>query len=385
MIKKIIDLGYHPLADSFLTKRQLILEKRKKLECFLDTLTKRIYLKSKFPANYRYNNVTYSYTSSNSSLSRKHWNIFYKINSAKYKIINKKILEIGSNDGYLLSKFKNKNFILGIDSSKQMAKISNKKKIPCLNMIFNNVSSKYVNNKYGKFDFILANHVLNHADNEIKFLKGAKNLLKENSILIIEVPYWGYQVKKLYFDQIYHEHRCYFTVSYLDYLQKKLHLKIIDLQITNYHGKSLRIFFSKKNSKYKPKKIDSFIKYEKKIGLFNLKTYDLFMKKINFKKRQFQKKIHQLIENNKIIAIGASAKGNTFLNFMNLNYKIISAVTDNSYYKIGKYTPGSHIKIYKDDIFKKYKNIYAIVLSWNFSKMLKKNVLKYNKKIKFIK
>ena len=141
MIKKIIDLGRHPLADSFLKKNQIKLEKKEKLECFINIKTKKIFLKSKFPANYRYNNVDYSYTSSNSRLSREHWENFRNIVEKKYKIKNKKILEIGSNDGYLLSKFQKNNKVLGIDSSATMVKIAKNKNVPSIKKVFNKKTS----------------------------------------------------------------------------------------------------------------------------------------------------------------------------------------------------------------------------------------------------
>ena len=199
MINKILDLGLHPLADSFLRKNQIKNEKKKKLECFLNTKTNKIFLKSKFEANYRYNNVNYSYTSSNSNLSKKHWKSFYKKVSTKYQIKNKKILEIGSNDGFLLKLFQKNNSILGVDSSQEMVKLAIKNKVPSLKNTFNTKTSNQIKKKYGNFDLIIANHVLNHADNDLDFLSGCKNLLKTDSILIIEVPYWGYQVKNYFY------------------------------------------------------------------------------------------------------------------------------------------------------------------------------------------
>jgi 2-polyprenyl-3-methyl-5-hydroxy-6-metoxy-1,4-benzoquinol methylase len=386
LIKKIIDLGKHPLADSFLKRNQIKLEKKEKLECFINTKTKKIFLKSKFPANYRYNNVDYSYTSSNSRLSREHWENFQNVVEKKYKIKNKKILEIGSNDGYLLSKFQKNNNVLGIDSSATMVKIAKNNNIPSIKKVFDKETSVQIKKKYGKFDIIIANHVLNHADDDLSFLVGCINLLDKNSILIIEVPYWGYQVKNSFFDQIYHEHRNYFTISYFNYLQKKLDLKIIDLEMNNYHGKSIRIFMCKKKSKYKlSKKLEKFLLNESKLKLYDIKTYKTFTKNIETYKKIILTKLKKIANNSStVVAIGASAKGNTFLNYMGLNSKIISAVTDSSLHKIGKYTPGSHIKIYGDSFFKNKEKIYAIILSWNFSKMLKKNVLKYNKNIKFL-
>ena len=385
MIKKIIDLGKHPLADSFLKRNQIKLEKKEKLECFINIKTKKIYLKSKFPASYRYNNVDYSYTSSNSKLSREHWENFQNVVEKKYKIKNKRILEIGSNDGYLLSKFQRNNDVLGIDSSATMLKIAKNKNIPSIKKVFDKKTSIQIEKKYGKFDIIIANHVLNHADDDLSFLVGCVNLLDKNSIIIIEVPYWGYQVKNSFFDQIYHEHRNYFTISYFNYLQKKLNLKIIDLEMNNYHGKSIRIFMSKKKSNYKlSKKLKSLLLDESKLKLYNIDTYRKFTKNIESYKKNILIKLKKISKNSTIVAIGASAKGNTFLNYMGLNSKVISAVTDSSPHKIGKYTPGSHIKIYGDSFFKNKDKIYAIILSWNFSKMLKINVLKHNKNIKFL-
>ena len=385
MIRKIIDLGLHPLADSFLTRSQIKIEKKKKLECFLNKKTNKIFLKSKFKASYRYNNVDYSYTSSNSGLSKKHWKSYYDKVSKKYQIFNKKILEIGSNDGFLLKQFKKNNFILGVDSSSNMVKLASKNNVPCLKRVFNKITSNELKKKFGKFDIILANHVLNHADNDLSLLYGCKNLLDTNSVLIIEVPYWGYQVKKNLFDQIYHEHRNYFTIAYFKHLQKKLNLKIIDLEMNNYHGKSIRIFFTKKKSNYTlNKNLSKLINNELKLKLNNQNTYKVFQKNIENYKSKFLAKLKKISKKSTIIAVGASAKGNTFLNYMELNSKVIKAVTDNSKYKVGKYTPGSHIKIYKDSFFKKSDKIFAIILSWNFNKMLKKKVLIFNKNVKFI-
>ena len=153
-------------------------------------------------------------------MSKKHWKSFYKNVSKKYQIKNKKILEIGSNDGFLLKLFQKNNSILGVDSSQEMVKLALKNKIPSLKNTFNTKTSNQIKKKYGNFDLIIANHVLNHADNDLNFLSGCKNLLKTDSILIIEVPYWGYQVKNYLFDQIYHEHRNYYTIAYFNYLQK---------------------------------------------------------------------------------------------------------------------------------------------------------------------
>jgi hypothetical protein len=385
---KIIDLGQHPLADSFLKKNQINKEIKKPLICFLNKKTGKVFLKSNFPAKYRYNFIDYSYTSSNSKASKKHWDNFYiKINK-DYKIKNKKVLEIGSNDGYLLNKFKKQNFILGVDASAYMAKLANAKyKVNTLHSVFNYKKSNNIKKKYGKFDLILANNVLNHSDKEIDFLKGVLNLMSNNGVFVFEVPYWTYQIKNFYFDQIYHEHRSYFTLRYIKYLMRKLNLSLNKIDIVNYHGKSLRIAFVKKNSKFinNITKFQRFINYENKENIFSKKTYFNFMKKINKKKIFYIKKINKLKKlGYEIVGVGASAKGNTFLNFLKIDSKIINRITDASKEKIGKYTPGSHIKISNDKYFIDKKKIYALILSWNFSKMLKAKIISQNKMVKFI-
>jgi SAM-dependent methyltransferase len=385
---KIINLGLHPLADSFLKKNQIIKEVKKPLICFLNKKSGKIFLKSNFPAKYRYNFVDYSYTSSNSEASKKYWNNFYTKIKKDYKIKDKKILEIGSNDGYLLNKFEKKNFVLGVDASAQMTKLANSKyKFSTINSVFNYKKSCNIKNKYGKFDLILANNVLNHSDKEIDFLKGVLNLMSNNGIFIFEVPYWTYQIKNFYFDQIYHEHRCYFTLRYIKYLIKKLNFSLNTINVVNSHGKSLRVVLGKKKSLFSNNndKFQKLENYENKKKIFSKKTYLNFTKKINGKKIFYNKKINNLKKlGYEIIGVGASAKGNTFLNFLQMNNKIINRVTDISKEKIGKYTPGSHIKISNDNYFVNKKKICALILSWNYSKILKEKIITKNKIVKFI-
>ena len=167
-------------------------------------------------------------------------------------------------------------------------------------------------------------------------------------------------------------------------MQKKKKLKIIDIKVVNYHGKSLRIFFSKNRSNFNEINIKNFLDIENKEKIFEIETYIKFMKKINDKKKKLLKKIKFISKKNKVLGVGASAKGNTFINFLGLTNKEIFAVTDISKFKINKYTPGSHIIIKHDKIFKNSKKIFALILSWNFSKDLKKKLYSINNKIKFI-
>ena len=178
---------------------------------------------------------------------------------------------------------KNNYSVLGVDASKKMCQVAKKKRIKTLNLLFNFANSKKIKRKFKSFDLIIANNVLNHSNNPEDFIKAAKNIMKKDSLLIFEFPYWSNLVRDKKFDQIYHEHVSYFTVKYLKFFLKKLKLSIINIQETEYHGGSLRIFIKEEQSSYGNKLVQSFIKKEDRQGLFK-KTYLKFMENIQSRK-----------------------------------------------------------------------------------------------------
>jgi hypothetical protein len=175
-------------------------------------------------------------------------------------------------------------------------------------------------------------------------------------------------------------------VKSAEYLLKDTNLSIINIEKTEYHGGSLRIF-CKKNSQKNLNLIKKFLKIENKYKLFNLSTYQKIMDEIKIRKYNFIRKIIKIkLKKKIIIGIGAAAKANTMINFMKLDSGMISYITDISPYKINKYTPLSRIPIVHDNILKKIKDkIYVVILSWNISDILINKIKKLNKKLIFIK
>ena len=385
---KIFDLGMHPYADTFIEKKYLHRnEPVFPLQCYLNPQTGFIFNKIITSSQERYNLFDYSYTSSNSSYSRKYWKNFFK--NIKYKILKKndKILEIGSNDGYLCKQFQKNGFkIYGIDASRKMSKIANKDKIKTFNLIFDKKNSEVVKKKTGNFDIIIANNVLNHSNEPFEFVNSVANILNNEGYFVFEVPYWLNLVKRKQFDQIYHEHINYFTVKAIQHLLKKTKLFITDIENTEYHGGSLRIF-CKKNGTQNNKLIKKFLNDEIKHKLFQSSTYQIIMNELKVRKYKFLKKILKIkLNKNKIIGIGAAAKANTMINFLKLDNDTIDYVTDISPFKIGKYTPLSRIPIVHDKILKQFKKkIYVLILSWNISNILIRKIIKLNNNLVFIK
>jgi len=385
----IIDLGHHGFADSFYPiELKDIASKTVPLVCCLDKITGLVQLKNITVAKDRYDFVDYSYTSSNSQISREHWNEFFYSVKSKIGLQGSHILEIGSNDGYLLSLFKQiTNNVTGVDASTNMVAEANSRGIHTVHGIFG--ESEEFNPDIGdvkrKFDAILANNVLNHANNPLKFVREISLLLNRDGVFIFEVPYWFNTISSLRFDQIYLEHITYFTVESLEYLLSTVDLFINEVELIDYHGGSLRVYasFKKGNSLNKA----NFLVLEDKLKLKSESTYSLYMNKINNIKDNFLKNFDRL-RNEKpsstFFGIGAAAKANTLLTYYGLNSQIIEFIVDSSKFKQGKITPVSLIPIVDDQILASVPNGVGIILAWNLSNNLKNKLRSINKSIQFL-
>ena len=375
-LREIIDLGMHPLADTFIEEEKLHLsEKVYPLVTQLCENCGNIQLKCTTTPEERYQDNPYSYTSSNSVFSRNYWCEYAKNVSKLFS--NKKmlkILEIGSNDGFLLNEFKKLGHkTIGIDASLPMAEMARNSEVITEVGIFEENFSREILKKYGQFDLIIANNVFNHSNNPKSFFEGIKNLLLSDGLFVFESPYWLNSINSRRFDQIYHEHVTYSAVKPIKKLVSFCELHIYDILLSEYHGGSLRFMVSKKENKKNLEKTKSMINKENELGLYSANFYKNFMKDINIKKNIFMEKIYKkLVLSESFICIGAAAKGNTFLNFYGLNNKIINYVTDASENKIGKHTPLTRIPIVSDEIIKDFKKPNIIFTAWNVTNNLKK-------------
>jgi len=386
-LSEIINLGNHSFADRFIPYKK----KNKKDPVYpliVDLCRSCHFIQSRTVTDpkKRYIDLDYSYTSANSNYSRDHWMKFATSLENKTNLKNKKIIEIGSNDGFLSSilKLKGAN-VLGVDASKFMVKICKQKKINSIQAIFSFKQSKKIKKIFGKADIIIANNVFNHSNEPNDFLKGAYNLLKEEGMLIFEQPNFTIGALSLKFDQIYHEHISYFTATNIKSILNYNNFKINHLSKNDYHGGSLRTIAIKKNSNLKQFDISKFLHFEKKNNIYRINYYKKMMNKINLKKEKLLKKLNNLINDGYVISgIGAGAKSNTFLTFYGLDSSTIKFLTDSSKYKQSKFTPLTRIPIKDDKELIKYKKIACIILSWNISKLIINKIKKLNKKIKLI-
>ena len=207
-------------------------------------------------------------------------------------------------------------------------------------------------------------------DNLNEFTRGLRNIADNESLIIIEFPYLMHMIDKGLFDLIYHEHLSYFSLTPLKFLFGKFDIKIVNFERLNIgaSGPAIRLFLAKNNSIYKSsKKVIKQINYEKNWGVKKIKKYNFFKKKTKEKVKKIKEIVYSKYNNGyRIGCYTASSKGNTLLNCLNFKKNVVLFASENNKKKIGKYTPGSHIKIISDESFNKKGIDYAILLSWNY-------------------
>ena len=366
-----LDLGKQPFSNSFLNYKDIKKEKKFPLaavlckNCGLSQLS--IIPNTKFIFN------KYDYLSSSSIALSNHYKELVKKLIRKYKILpNDTVLDIGCNDGVLLQHYpKNFNKVIGIEPS-DASKHIKQKRIKLINKFFcYKISNEYLD-MHEKPKIVTITNVLAQIENLNEFTKSLKNIINNESLIIIEFPYLLHMVNRGLFDLIYHEHLSYFSLTPLKSLFEKFGIKIINFEKLNLgaSGPAMRLFLTKKDSVYKTSnKVIRQIKYEKKWGIKKIKKYEIFKMAIRKKINKIRKIVY--LKYNQGFRLGcftASSKGNTLLNCLNLEKKIIRFTSENNSKKIGKYTPGTHIKIISDKNFLKKKIDYAILLSWNYKK-----------------
>ena len=379
MIKKFLDLGYQPLANSYILKKKLKDKENKfKLEVGFDNKN---YLVSilKTVSKEKMFNKDYPYKSSESNTMRKSFKDLSKKIKKRFK--PKFIIEIGSNDGAFINNF-NRNNVVGVEPCKNLAQITKKKNYTTYSEYWSqNLSKKITKNK--KADLVYSANTLSHIKNFNEIFKAINNALSKKGILILEDPSLLKCLQNVAYDQFYCEHIYVFSTLALREILKKFKLEIFDIENTKTHGGSNRYYIKKINNNfYKIKNaVKNEIKKELRFGLDKFSTYKKFEKKVKLSKQKLIKIFKDLNKKKlRIIGYGATAKSCTVLNYCGIGNKYIEYFFDTTSYKINKYLPGSKILI------KKYKKLdlsevdVVYLGAWNFKEEIFKKERSFIKK-----
>ena len=375
---KFLNLGKHPITNSFLSKKNPKNEFFYNLRLIYHQKTKLISLDNFVPPTKMFNNKYAHRASASITMRRAYENLAKKI---KKKFKPKSILEIGSNDGVFIKHFsKIKN--IGVEPCKNLANITSKMKIKTYDKFWTMHLSNKISKKHGKFDIIYSANTISHIHNLEETFKAIENLLTTHGVFILEDPSLLKSLQKVSYDQFYDEHAYVFSITALKNLNEKTGLKIFDIEELKTHGGSNRVYFKKiDNKKIKISKIvNMHLSKERKFGINKLITYKTFAKKVKKSKKNLVKIFQKLKKKkNKIIGYGATYKSSTVLNFCKINENYISYFVDTTPTKAGKFTPGTHIPI------KKYNGIsddvdYAFLGAWNFKDEIFRKEKKFRKR-----
>ena len=282
---------------------------------------------------------------------------------------NSLVVEIASNDGYLLKNFKEGSVpCLGIEPARNIAKVAQEKGIETLVEFFGEELAKRLRSEGRQADLILGNNVFAHAPHPNDFVAGLGQLLKPNGRVILEFPYAADFVEHTEFDTIYHEHVFYFSLTALEPLLARHGLSIFRVERIPIHGGSLRLFACRAGGFATEGSVSELRAEEKKGGLTSSGYYQKFADRVFDLKRSLLELLGALKREGKsIAAYGAAAKGNTLLNFFGVGKETLQFVADRSTYKQGRLTPGRHLPIVAPQRLLETMPDYTLLLTWNFA------------------
>jgi len=369
LVHTFVDLGTSPLANSYLKAEKLDqMEPFFPLRAYVCEACYLVQLPEAQNAEYIFSD--YAYFSSYSESWLRHAKDYTDRMIERFKFdANSHVVEIASNDGYLLQYFKEKNIpVLGIEPAKNVAKVAQEAGIPTIIKFFGVEMANELASEGKYADLLLGNNVLAHVPALNDFLEGMKILLKPHGIITMEFPHLMSLMNENQFDTMYHEHFSYFSFTTVKKIFAAHGLKIFDVEELPTHGGSLRIYACHSEDISRPvdQRVADLIGKEDTAGFGLLEHYLTFNEKVKETKRNildFLIKVKN--EGKSIVGYGAPAKGNTLLNYCAIRTDFIDYTVDRSPHKQDQYLPGSHIPIYHPDKIRQTKPDYLLILPWN--------------------
>ncbi len=367
--RTFIDLGMSPMANSYLSQSDLIDgEMYYPLKVYICEHCLLVQLEEFKSPKAIFSN--YSYFSSFSDTWLEHCKSYAEMMLSRFEYgPNSQIIEVASNDGYLLKYFQSAGIpLLGIEPASNIAEVAIRNGIPTITQFWGRSLAESLAKEGILADLIIGNNVLAHVPDVHDFVSGLKLALKPNGVITMEFPHLLKLIKENQFDTIYHEHFSYFSFMVVQKLFQKHGLEIFDVDELPTHGGSLRIYARhlQDSSKRIRNSVKELIRREIEAKLNELSTYNDFAVRVKKIKLSVLELFNHLSNQGKtIVGYGAPAKGNTFLNYCSIGREFLKFTTDRSPYKQGKFLPGTHIPILAPEEIAKFKPDYIFILPWN--------------------
>ena len=364
-----VDLGLSPLCENYIAAAQLGEPERLYPlhsfvcdNCFLVQLPEHVTAREIFEE--------YAYFSSYSESWLDHARKYVAAISSRLRLgRNSLVVELASNDGYLLQYFKANGVpVLGVEPAKNVARAAVEKGISCVTEFFGSDLARRLVGEGRKADLLLGNNVLAHVPDINDFVGGMKILLAEDGVITMEFPHLIRLVEENQFDTIYHEHFSYLSFTTVERIFSAHGLALFDVDELPTHGGSLRIYACHVNDRSKSvsPNVNALKSREEAWGVSGLERYRNFTKKVEATKRNILRFLIEAREMGKSVAgYGAPGKGNTLLNYCGIRSDFLDYTVDLNPYKQGKFTPGTRIPIYAPEQIKKTRPDFLFILPWN--------------------
>lgn len=365
----IVSLGNQPPANALLKKEQLSQHESKyPLDLVFCPQCSLVQITTTVPPNELFRDYHYFSSFADTTIEHARRHVIKIIDACKLDEQNL-VVELASNDGYLLQFYKQRGIpVLGIDPAENVAKIAEKERgIPTITRFFTKQLAEDIASDRGQADVIHANNVLAHVADLCDFTAGISILLKSSGIAVLEIPYVRNTIESMEFDTIYHEHLCYFSLTSLVRVFDRVGLVVTDVEHLPIHGGSLRITAHHPGKAQQSSTVNQMLQSERNLGMDKPAFYLDFAERIE----QHCAELHDLLKQIRargrtIAAYGASAKGSTLLNLMKIDQDMLNFVADRSQFKQGRYLPGSHVPIVAPSVIGGMKPDYLLLLAWNY-------------------
>jgi len=380
----ILSLGRTPLANSLLTTEQLALHAETyPLDLVFCPACTLVQITETVPPEKLFREYLYFSSFSDTMLNHAK-SLVDQVMESQNLNGNSLIVEIASNDGYLLQYYQRKGIaVLGVEPAVNIAQVAREERgIPTLPEFFDDKLADRLRRDGQQANVVHANNVLAHVPDLNGFARGVELLLRDDGVAIIEVPYVKDMIDRTEFDTIYHEHLCYFSLTALHRLFNRYGLRIENVELLDIHGGSLRVFVWKKRAGDQSRAaVRDMLTSEERWGMGRIDFYEKFRTKVERLRTELLTLLKTLkSEGHRIAVYGASAKGSTLLNYFGIGRETVDFVADRSTVKQGLYTPGTHLPICAPEKLLESRPDYVLLLTWNFAEEILEQQAEYRRR-----
>ncbi|MBI4349037.1 MAG: class I SAM-dependent methyltransferase [Elusimicrobia bacterium] len=364
----VVSLGATPLANAFLAAERarepeprFPLDALRCARCYLVQLGVVVRPELMFS--------DYAYSSSASAPAVRHFDELASEVVERFDLAGRRVVEVGSNDGVLLASLAARGArVLGVDPAARQAAIANARGLETIVGYFDRATASRVVAEKGRARLVVANNVLAHIDDLHEVLAALDALLEDDGVFVAEVPYVADLLDRVEYDTIYHEHLSYFALTPLRTLFSRAGMELFDVRRLLVHGGSIRIYVGRSGRRPVSDAVPRTLEEERASGLLDASAYDRFAARVWASRRALLDLLRRSRrEGHTIAALGATAKGNTLLNYCGIGPDLVSFIADSTPLKQGRVTPGMHIPVRSEEAIAAERPDLTLLLAWNYA------------------